>query len=77
MDKSRAEKQFELYQLITDTIPEGYSVLDVARAAEIVIADCLAQGDNVKPERLKEICTQISEEINGLAEVFISKVYKL
>lgn len=75
MDKSREKKQFELYQLITDTIPEGYNVLDVVRAAEIVIADCLAQGDYEKPERLKEICTQISEEINGLAEVYISKVY--
>lgn len=76
MDKSRAKKQFELYQLITDTIPEGYNVLDVVRAAEIVIADCLAQGDYDKPERLKEICTQIGEEINGLAEVYISKVYE-
>ena len=63
-------KYMALFDIIYDAIPtEEYSILDIMRACEFVIADCIAQS-NVSKDIEEKTYASIAEDIKNFATAF-------
>ena len=64
------KKYMALFDIIADAIPtEEYSMLDIMRACEFIIADCIAQS-NVSKEIEEKTYASIAEDIKNFAQSF-------
>lgn len=69
-EKSNVQKYMALFNIIADAIPtEEYSMLDIMRACEFVIADCIAQS-NVSKDIEEKTYASIAEDIKNFATAF-------
>lgn len=69
-EKRNIHKYVDLFYIIGDAIPtEEYSMLDIMRAAEFLIADCIAQS-NVSKEVEEKTYASIAEDIKNFATSF-------
>ena len=63
-------KYMALFDIISDAIPtEEYSMLDIMRACEFIIADCIAQS-NVSKELEEKTYASIAEDIKNFTTSF-------
>ena len=71
MDESKNVKKYmALYSIIGSAIPtEIYSMLDIMRACELLIADCIAQS-NVSKDVEEKTYASIGEDIKNFATSF-------
>ena len=69
-EKRNIHKYMELFYILGDAIPtEEYSMLDIMRACEFIIADCIAQS-NVSKELEEKTYASIAEDIKNFATTF-------
>ena len=69
-EKRNIHKYMALFHIIADAIPtEEYSMLDIMRACEFIIADCIAQS-NVSKELEEKTYASIAEDIKNFATTF-------
>ena len=69
-EKRNIHKYMDLFYIIADAIPtKEYSMLDIMRAAEFLIADCIAQS-NVSKEVEEKTYASIAEDIKNFATSF-------
>jgi len=69
-EKGNVHKYMALFHIIGDAIPtEEYSMLDIMRACEFIIADCIAQS-NVSKEVEEKTYAFIAEDIKNFATTF-------
>lgn len=69
-EKRNIKKHWALFHILADAIPtEEYSMLDIMRACEFIIADCIAQS-NVSKELEEKTYASIAEDIKNFATSF-------
>lgn len=69
-EKRNVHKYMALFYIIADAIPtEEYSMLDIMRACEFVIADCIAQS-NASKDIEEKTYASIAEDIKNFATAF-------
>lgn len=69
-EKRNVHKYMALYDIFAAAIPtEEYSMLDIMRACEFIIADCIAQS-NVSKEVEEKTYASIAEDIKNFATTF-------
>lgn len=69
-EKKNVKRYMALFEIISDVIPvDEYSMLDIMRAAEFLIADCIAQA-GVSVEIEEKTYKFITEDIKNFAQAF-------
>ena len=69
-EKRNVHKYMALFYILADAIPtEEYNMLDIMRACEFIIADCIAQS-NVSKEVEEKTYASIAEDIKNFATSF-------
>jgi hypothetical protein len=67
--KENVQRWFDVYEAMKNAVPDDNKMLEVVRAAEFVIADCLAQS-NVGTEIDDCVYQAIAKDIKRFAEYF-------
>ena len=67
--KENVQRWFDVYEAMKNAVPDDNTMLEVVRAAEFVIADCLAQS-NVGTEIDDLVYQAIAKDIKLFAEYF-------
>jgi len=68
-EKKNGHRYFELYDAMRNAVPDDNNMLEVLRAAEMIIADCIAQS-NFDKEREERAYKAIANDIRKFAEAF-------
>ena len=69
-EEKNIKKYMALFNILGNAIPtEEYSILDIMRACEFIIADCIAQS-NVSKELEEKTYASIAEDIANFATTF-------
>lgn len=69
-EKKNVKRYLALFDIIADIIPtEEYSMLDIMRAAEFLIADCIAQA-STSVEIEEKTYKVVAEDIKNFAQAF-------
>ena len=63
------QSYFEIYEILREAVPDGTSVLAVLRAAEFLLADCIAAAD-VSDEVRDLAYAAIPDDIRNFAKAF-------
>ena len=67
-EKKKIERYMEVYEAMKNAVPDDSNMLEVIRAAELIIADCIAQTYAVK-EIEEKTYKAIADDIQELTEV--------
>ena len=65
--KKNVHRYFEVYEAMKKAVPDDSNMLEVMRACEIIIADCIAQS-NVGKEVEEQTYKAIADDIRKLTE---------
>ena len=67
--KEDVQNYLDVYETIRKAVPAGASVLAILRAAEFLMADCIAQA-NVSDEVREETYAAIPDDIRNFVKAF-------
>ena len=66
-EKKNVHRYLEVYEAMKKAVPDDNNMLEVMRACEIIIADCIAQS-NVGKEVEEQTYKAIADDIRKLTE---------
>ena len=69
--KEDVQNYLDVYETIRKAVPAGASVLAILRAAEFLMADCIAQA-NVSDQAREETYAAIPDDIRNFVKAFQS-----
>lgn len=69
--KEDVQNYLDVYEIIRKAVPDNASVLAVLRAAEFLLADCIASAD-VSDEVREETYAAIPDDIRNFVKAFQS-----
>ena len=67
--KEDVQNYLDVYEIIRKAVPAGASVLAILRAAEFLMADCIAQA-NVSEQVREETYAAIPDDIRNFVKAF-------
>ena len=67
--KEDVQNYLDVYETIRKAVPAGASVLAILRAAEFLMADCIAQA-NVSDQAREETYAAIPDDIRNFVKAF-------
>lgn len=67
--KEDVQNYLDVYEIIRKAVPAGASVLAILRAAEFLMADCIAQA-NVSDQVREETYAAIPDDIRNFVKAF-------
>lgn len=67
--KENVQRYFRVYEAMSNVVPDDSNMLDVVRACELFIADCIAQS-NVGKEVEEKTYKAIADDIRRFTERF-------
>ena len=70
-EKKNVHRYFEVYEAMKKAVPDDNNMLEVMRACEVIIADCIAQS-NVGKEVEEQTYKAIADDIRNLTEALKS-----
>ena len=68
-EKKNVHRYFEVYEAMKKAVPDDNNMLEVMRACEFIIADCIAQS-NVGKEVEEQTYKAIADDIRKFTEAF-------
>lgn len=68
-EKINAHRYLEVYEAMKNAVPDDNNMLEVMRACELIIADCIAQS-NFGKEVEEQTYKAIADDIRNLTEAF-------
>ena len=68
-EKKNVRRYFEVYEAMKNAVPDDNNMLDVMRACEFIIADCIAQS-NVGKEVEEQTYKAIADDIRIFTGLF-------
>lgn len=63
------QRIYDLYDIMRKSIPDEYNMLEVIRAAEFILADCIAQS-GVSDEVKEKTFASIPEDVKAFEKTF-------
>ena len=71
-EKKNIQRCFELFETLKNAVPDDNNMLEVMRACELMIADCIAQskvGKEVEEQTYKAIADDIKKFVDTLKPI--------